>query len=126
MNALNEALVTAHARAVNVLTVNNPSPDFSGPGVGALQSIANVVFAIVLTLGVIGGLIAAGFIVVGHISSNGRVQKAGIVELTDDDRAVILGALGEIAATLRSESRERMILLWQRRGKRMFENSEMD
>ncbi|SEB08989.1 hypothetical protein [Leifsonia sp. 21MFCrub1.1] len=79
MNALNEALVTVHARAVNVLTVNNPSPDFSGPGVGALQSIANVVFAIVLTLGVIGGLIAAGFIVVGHISSNGRVQKMGIV-----------------------------------------------
>ena len=79
MNALNEALVTAHARTVNVLTVNNPSPDFSGPGVGALQSIANVVFAIVLTLGVIGGLIAAGFIVVGHISSNGRVQKMGIV-----------------------------------------------
>jgi hypothetical protein len=79
MNALNEAMVTVHARAINVLTVNNPSPDFSGPGVGALQSIANVVFAIVLTLGVIGGLIAAGFIVVGHISSNGRVQKAGLV-----------------------------------------------
>ncbi|SEB10278.1 hypothetical protein [Leifsonia sp. 21MFCrub1.1] len=79
MSALNEALVTAHARVITVLTVNNPSPDFSGPGVGALQSIANVVFAIVLTLGVIGGLIAAGFIVVGHISSNGRVQKMGIV-----------------------------------------------
>lgn len=79
MNSLNEVLVLGHSRAVNVLTVNNPSPDFSGPGVGALQSIANVVFAIVLTLGVIGGLIAAGFIVVGHISSNGRVQKMGIV-----------------------------------------------
>jgi cag pathogenicity island protein 25 len=79
MNALNEALATVHARTINVLTVNYPSPDFSGPGVGALQSIANVVFAIVLTLGVIGGLIAAGFIVVGHVSSNGRVQKMGIV-----------------------------------------------
>jgi len=79
MNALSEALATAHSRTVAVLTVSNPSPDFSGPGVGALQSIANVVFAIVLTLGVIGGLIAAGFIVVGHISSNGRVQKMGIV-----------------------------------------------
>ena len=79
MNAIHETLVDVHARAVSVLTVNNPSPDFSGPGVGALQSIANVVFAIVLTLGVIGGLIAAGFIVVGHISSNGRVQKMGIV-----------------------------------------------
>lgn len=79
MNALNEALVLVHSRTITVSTVNNPSPDFSGPGVGALQSIANVVFAIVLTLGVIGGLIAAGFIVVGHISSNGRVQKMGIV-----------------------------------------------
>jgi hypothetical protein len=79
MNALSEALASVHSRTVNVPTVNNPSPDFSGPGVGALQSIANVVFAIVLTLGVIGGLIAAGFIVVGHISSNGRVQKMGIV-----------------------------------------------
>jgi len=79
MNALNEALVAVHSRTITVLTVNNPSPDFSGPGVGALQSIANVVFAIVLTLAIIGGLIAAGFIVVGHISSNGRVQKMGIV-----------------------------------------------
>ncbi|WP_431246393.1 hypothetical protein [Leifsonia xyli] len=79
MNALNEALVIVHSRTIPVLTVNSPSPDFSGPGVGALQSIANIVFAIVLTLGVIGGLIAAGFIVVGHISSNGRVQKMGIV-----------------------------------------------
>ena len=81
MNAVSEALITVHSRAINVFTVNNPSPDFSGPGVSALQSIANVVFAIVLTLAVIGGLIAAGFIVVGHISSNGRVQKAGIVGL---------------------------------------------
>lgn len=81
MNALDEALVTVHSRAITALTVNNPSPDFSGPGVSALQSIANVVFAIVLTLAVIGGLIAAGFIVVGHISSNGRVQKMGMVGL---------------------------------------------
>jgi cag pathogenicity island protein 25 len=81
MNALNEALATVHSRAITVLTVANPSPDFSGPGVSALQSIANVVFAIVLSLAVIGGLIAAGFIVVGHISSNGRVQKMGMVGL---------------------------------------------
>ena len=81
MNTLNEALVTVHARIVTLAAVPNPSPDFSGPGVGALQAIANVVFAIVLILAIIGGLIAAGFIVVGHISSNGRVQKAGIVGL---------------------------------------------
>ena len=81
MNTLNEALVTVHARTITVAAVPNPSPDFSGPGVGALQAIANVVFAIVLILAIIGGLIAAGFIVVGHVSSNGRVQKAGIIGL---------------------------------------------
>lgn len=81
MNALNEALVAAHARAVPILTVNSPTPDFSGPGVAALQTVANVVFAIVLSLAVIGALIAAGFIVVGHVSSNGRVQRMGIVGL---------------------------------------------
>lgn len=81
MNELNEVVTIAHARAINLLTVTSPTPDFSGPGVSALQTIANVVFAIVITLAVIGGLIAAGFIVVGHISSNGRVQKMGIVGL---------------------------------------------
>jgi len=79
MNTLNESLVTVHARTITVAAIPNPSPDFSGPGVGALQAIANVVFAIVLILAIIGGLIAAGFIVVGHVSSNGRVQKAGII-----------------------------------------------
>lgn len=79
--AVTEAAVRVHARAGIVFTVNSPTPDFSGPGVAALQTIANVIFAIVLGLAVIGGLIAAGFIVVGHISSNGRVQKMGIVGL---------------------------------------------
>ena len=92
MNALNEALVTVHARTITVTAVPNPSPDFSGPGVGALQAIANVVFAIVLILAIIGGLIAAGFIVVGHISSNGRVQKAGIVGLVSCVAGVAVAA----------------------------------
>ena len=77
--ASNEAAARIDSRLGGLLTVVNPSPDFSGPGVSALQSIATVVFAIVLTLAVIGGLIAAGFIVVGHVSSNGRVQRMGIV-----------------------------------------------
>lgn len=81
MNALSDAYALANARAAHVLAVTSPTPDFSGPGVSALQTVSNVVFAIVLTLAVIGGLIAAGFIVIGHVSSNGRVQKAGIVGL---------------------------------------------
>lgn len=60
------------------------------------------------------------------IELGGLVQKAGIVELTDDDRTAILGALAEIAARLRSDNREQAILLWRRRGKRMFENNEID
>jgi hypothetical protein len=80
-DALTEAVIRAHAKSGLIFTVNNPTPDFGGPGVSALQSVANVVFAIVLTLAVIGGLIAAGFIVVGHVSSNGRVQRMGITGL---------------------------------------------
>ncbi|MBW8911374.1 MAG: conjugal transfer protein TraD [Sphingomonas sp.] len=60
------------------------------------------------------------------IELGGLVAKAGLIELTDDDRAVILGALGEIAAKLRSDNREQALLLWRRRGKRVFENSEVD
>lgn len=59
------------------------------------------------------------------IELGGLIAKAGLIELTDDDRAVILGALAEAAARLRGEDREQMILLWRRRGKRMFENNEI-
>jgi hypothetical protein len=54
------------------------------------------------------------------IELGGLVAKAGLIELTDDDRAVILGLLVEVAATLRSERREEVLTLWRRRGKRMF------
>lgn len=59
------------------------------------------------------------------IELGGLIAKAGLIELTDDDRAVILGALAEAAARIRSEDREQMIQLWRRRGKRMFENNEI-
>jgi hypothetical protein len=54
------------------------------------------------------------------IELGGLVVKAGLVELTDDDRAVILGLLVEAAGRLRGEERERSLLLWRRRGQRMF------
>jgi hypothetical protein len=60
------------------------------------------------------------------IELGGLVAKAGLIELTDDDRAVILGALAEIAAKLRDDNCEQVILLWRRRGRRMFENTEPD
>lgn len=54
------------------------------------------------------------------IELGGLVQKAGLVELTDDDRAVIFGALVEVAARLRGEDREQALTLWRRSGKRGF------
>ena len=54
------------------------------------------------------------------IEPGGLVAKADLIELTGDDRAVILGLLVEAAATLRGDAREQQLMLWQRRGKRAF------
>ncbi|QXF12298.1 conjugal transfer protein TraD [Sphingopyxis terrae subsp. terrae] len=60
------------------------------------------------------------------IELGGLVAKADLVELTGDDRAVILGLLVEAAATLRGEARERQLTLWRQRGKRAFEAAPME
>lgn len=57
------------------------------------------------------------------IELGGLVAKAGLVELTDDDRAVIFGVLVEASATLRGVERETALGLWRRRGKRAFSES---
>ncbi len=54
------------------------------------------------------------------IELGGLVAKAGLIELTDDDRAVILGLLSDCAAKLCGPDRDQMLLLWQRRGRRAF------
>ncbi|HEX7711742.1 MAG TPA: conjugal transfer protein TraD [Sphingomonadaceae bacterium] len=54
------------------------------------------------------------------IELGGLVAKAGLVELTGDDRAVIFGLMVEGAATLRSERRDEALALWGRRGRRAF------
>jgi len=54
------------------------------------------------------------------IELGGLVAKAGLIDLTDDDRAVLFGAMLDAAAVLRDGDRERMLLLWRRRGKRAF------
>ena len=58
------------------------------------------------------------------IELGGLIAKAGIVELADDDRAVIFGALLDIAGTLRGEQRNQALLLWGRSGKRAFAYEE--
>lgn len=54
------------------------------------------------------------------IELGGLVAKAGLIELTDDDRAILFGLLISAAVTLRSEERDEAISLWRRRGKRAF------
>ena len=56
------------------------------------------------------------------IELGGLIAKAGLIELTDDDRAVIFGLLVEATATLQSNRRDEALTLWRRRGKRAFEN----
>ena len=52
------------------------------------------------------------------IELGGLVVKAGIVDLTGDDRATILGALLWIADKLKSDQREHARALWAAKGKR--------
>ena len=54
------------------------------------------------------------------IELGGLVAKSGLIELTGDDRAIILGVLVEAAAKLRGEEQEQASVLWRRRGQRTF------
>ena len=56
-----------------------------------------------------------------HLIELGRlVQKARLIELTEDDRAVLLGAFLAVAAKLQGEERAQALTLWRRRGQRAF------
>ncbi|OBQ75894.1 conjugal transfer protein TraD [Mesorhizobium loti] len=55
------------------------------------------------------------------IELGGLVVKAGIVELTNDDRAIIYGALLWIAAKLQSNEGERAQRSWAAKGRQAFD-----
>jgi len=55
------------------------------------------------------------------IELGGLVIKAGIVDLTGDDRAMIFGALLWMAGKLQSDEGERARALWAVKGKQAFE-----
>ena len=55
------------------------------------------------------------------IELGGLVTKAGLVDLTDDDRATLYGALLTVADRLRGEERDNALAIWKRKGKRAFE-----
>lgn len=54
------------------------------------------------------------------IELGGLVVKAGIVNLTGDDRAMIYGAMIWVAEKLNSEDSERARELWAGKGKEAF------
>ncbi len=55
------------------------------------------------------------------IELGGLVQKAGLVELTGDDRTLMLGALLDLADRLSGDGGRELAEVWRRRGKRAFE-----
>lgn len=55
------------------------------------------------------------------IELGGLVVKAGIVELTNDDRAIIYGALLRIAAKLQSQEGEDARDTWGAKGRQAFD-----
>ena len=55
------------------------------------------------------------------IELGGLVVKAGVVDLTGDDRAIIYGALLWMADKLRSDEREKALAVWTAKGKEAFE-----
>jgi Conjugal transfer protein TraD len=55
------------------------------------------------------------------IGLGGLVVKAGIVDLTGDDRATIFGALLWMANKLKGDQGERARVLWAAMGKQAFE-----
>ena len=65
------------------------------------------------------------------IELGGLVHKAGLIELTDDDRATLLGAFLELAERLQAdecqdESRAVLLARWRHRGLRAFNADEPD
>lgn len=51
------------------------------------------------------------------IELGGLIVKAGVVELTGDDRTVIFGALLWMADKLRTDERDKALALWTAKGK---------
>ena len=67
------------------------------------------------------------------IELGGLVQKAGLVELVDDDRATLLGAFLELTAWLHGQEDEHqgvsqtdLMARWRRRGLRAFDADKED
>lgn len=60
------------------------------------------------------------------IELGGLVQKSGLADLTDDDRATLYGALLGLADQLRGPEGQGVLSLWRRRGRHAFEQEEAE
>lgn len=60
------------------------------------------------------------------IELGGLVQKSGLVDLTEDDRATLYGAMLDLVARAQGEGGETVLALWKRRGKRAFDAEAED
>ena len=54
------------------------------------------------------------------IELGGLVGKTGLVELTDDDRAMLLSLMVEAAAKLQSETGDQVLAIWRRHRSHAF------
>ena len=59
------------------------------------------------------------------IELGGLVTKAGLVELSGDDRALLYGALLELAERLRADRRDELAWVWRQRGRAAFEREQL-
>jgi hypothetical protein len=59
------------------------------------------------------------------IELGGLVEKSGLVQLSNDDRAVLYGAFLDLADALQGETREQSIVLWRKRGCGAFKVRQM-
>lgn len=55
------------------------------------------------------------------IELGGLVQKSGLVELADDDRATLYGAMLDLVARAGGAGSANATALWKRRGRRAFD-----
>lgn len=60
------------------------------------------------------------------IELGGLAVKSGLIDATEDDRAVLFGIFTEAAAALRGDKRQRALVLWRRRGQREFNAAKQE
>ena len=60
------------------------------------------------------------------IELGGLVQKSGLADLADDDRATLYGAMLDLAGRAGDDDGATALALWKRRGKRAFDAEAAD